>query len=165
MSYALHPLRDQHLAQAETLFQEFPDIFSSEESELWRTQLLKILLKELPHTYAYVATDSKDTVLGAIMFHEDQESQNFYWEIDWLVVRKEQHRQGIGRALVEKALDFMKEKEGTHVYLHTSQAHYNTPTKEFYKKMNFEQLAVFPDYYASNRKNRNENSILFYQHI
>src|SRR5258708_2360184 len=164
MSAALHHLKDLHLPQTKLLFQEFPEIFSQEDQKMWREALLKVLLHELPHTQVFVCVDA-GSVVGAIMFHEDQQSQNHYWEIDWLVVRSSSQGQGLGKLLVDKALDVIKDKEGTHVYLHKSTAHHNEHTKAFYAKMKFRELAVFPDYYLSSKKNANENSILFYRQL
>src|SRR5262249_34949427 len=157
-------LTDQHLSEAEKLMSDYPEIFSVDDRRTWRQDLLRILLKEVPERHVFIALSGKN-VAGAILFSEDVESHNHYWEINWIVVNHEFQRKGIGSVLLKKAFNEMREKLGERVYVKTSAAHYNEDTRAFYKKMGFEELTSLPHYYADKEKNTAENAIVFYQKL
>jgi|GEM_PF-5862465 len=156
----ISPFKDVFLAQTEKLFIEYPQTFSDEDRHHWRQNLLTFLLKKEPDTFIFTAHETQN-VIGAIMFHRDNKAVEKYWEIDWLVVKKDAQKQGIGTQLVKFAFKHIKEKDGKHVYLRTSSGEYNQSTLHFYKKIGFEKLANLPDYYSftTNRHTYVENAV------
>ena len=102
---------------------------------------------ELPHQYAiFVAGDEEDQVVGLL-----SASQRWtLWHtgpcaiIEELVVDEGARRQGIGRALIQAALDWARAQGCSEVEVSTDRD--NTDAQAFYNRLGFESEALLLEY-------------------
>lgn len=159
MNFEICPLQDIHLADAEALFTEYPQTFNHDDKKILRQEFLEYLDHQRPDTYCFVACQNAK-VVGAAMVHKDISSSNNYWEMDWLVVRKIHHNQGVGTALVKKVEEVVAKHGGEHLYLKTSEGKYNAETLKFYRKNGFAKLTQLPEYYGPK-----ESADIFFKEV
>ena len=71
------------------------------------------------------------------------------WEITWMAVHPDCHRQGVGRRLVEAAVERCRAEGATTLLVKTLADTHPSPeyaqTRAFYAAMGFRRLEVFPD--------------------
>jgi GNAT superfamily N-acetyltransferase len=71
------------------------------------------------------------------------------WEITWMAVHPGWHRRGVGRRLVESAVERCQEDGATTLLVKTLAESHPSPeyarTRAFYRTMEFRRLEVFPD--------------------
>ena len=67
-------------------------------------------------------------------------------EINYLAVRKDNHRQGIGRNLVDFIEEKAKELDFERIFLYTGED--NIQAQKFYEKNNYQKINEFPGWYS-----------------
>jgi len=70
------------------------------------------------------------------------------FDLYWIAVDKSFHGQKIGRALLEKTEDLIRQAGGRQVYIETSNRHHYAPTRGFYLRCGYRQEAILKDFYA-----------------
>jgi ribosomal protein S18 acetylase RimI-like enzyme len=70
------------------------------------------------------------------------------WYLYWIAVSKQLHAQGIGGTLLRHAEDDIQRKDGRILLIETSSLPHYEPTRRFYKKHGYDELAVLGDFYA-----------------
>ena len=70
------------------------------------------------------------------------------WDIYWIAVDVQKQRLGIGRALLKFAEEDIAGKTGKLLLIETSSKDSYLKTREFYKSMDYETVAVIADFYA-----------------
>jgi ribosomal protein S18 acetylase RimI-like enzyme len=70
-------------------------------------------------------------------------------KIHLLSVRKTEHRNGYGTALMEKAIDNIKEAGKSHVYLFVPPE--NTKAISFYSSLDFQVKGIYPNKYTAGK--------------
>lgn len=69
------------------------------------------------------------------------------WEMWWLAVDKALQGHGHGRTLVEFAEQDVRERGGRLLLIETSSTPHYQPTRQFYLKNGYRQVAQIPDFY------------------
>jgi GNAT superfamily N-acetyltransferase len=70
------------------------------------------------------------------------------FDLYWIAVDKSFHGKKIGRLLLEKTEELIRQAGGRQVYIETSNRHHYTPTRGFYLRCGYEQAALLTDFYA-----------------
>lgn len=70
------------------------------------------------------------------------------WDLYWIVVRAECHRAGWGGKLLTFVEDDIRKRGGRLIVAETSSLPSYEPTRRFYLRHGYQQVAVVPDYYA-----------------
>jgi len=70
------------------------------------------------------------------------------WDIYWLAVAREYHRQGIGKKLTERAEKEIKRAEGRLILIETSSLSGYEKARRFYDSMGYTIISQIPDYYS-----------------
>ncbi|HRD01336.1 MAG TPA: GNAT family N-acetyltransferase [Candidatus Saccharicenans sp.] len=71
------------------------------------------------------------------------------WDLYWIAVSPEVQSQGYGRLLVRHLEDEVKENGGRLVIIETSSQPKYLPTRKFYEKLGYREMARIPDFYRS----------------
>ena len=69
------------------------------------------------------------------------------WDLYWIAVSPEVQSQGYGRLLVRHLEDEVKENGGRLVIIETSSQPKYLPTRKFYEKLGYREMARIPDFY------------------
>jgi ribosomal protein S18 acetylase RimI-like enzyme len=70
------------------------------------------------------------------------------FDLYWVAVDKTQQRRGIGKLLVELVEERLTARGGRKVYIETSSKPLYDPTRAFYARCGYREVASFPDFYA-----------------
>ena len=70
------------------------------------------------------------------------------WNLWWIVVAKELQGAGIGGQLLLYVEEEIRRLQGRVLFIETSSQSSYEPTRRFYIKKGYDQVAVLPDYYA-----------------
>lgn len=71
------------------------------------------------------------------------------WDLWWIVVHPETQGRGHGQAMLQSAETAIRKAGGRHVFLETSAAPSYAPTRRFYERHGFVEVARLPDFYAT----------------
>lgn len=69
------------------------------------------------------------------------------WELWWIVVAKEHQGKGSGRQLLEMAEAEVRQRSGRLLLIETSSLQHYKPTRRFYIKNGYAEVARVPDFY------------------
>jgi GNAT superfamily N-acetyltransferase len=70
------------------------------------------------------------------------------FDLYWIAVDKAMHGRKIGRALLEKTEELIRNVGGRHVYIETSNRGQYAPTRGFYLRCGYTQEALLKNFYA-----------------
>jgi len=98
-------------------------------------------------SYNFIVAKSHSQVLGYACFGRIMGTKDRY-DLYWLAIEPELRRQGLGRLLLQKVEEFIKEAFGRRVYIQTSGRKFYEPTRDFYAALGFEQVGQLKDYYG-----------------
>lgn len=162
------PFQEQFLLQTDKLIKGHPDIFSKNDLVQFKHDLVSYLATErhmANQGLAFVLVEDK-VVCGIIMYQKDQYSHNAY-NINWLIVKKDQQDKGYGTHLVKEVFKKIREAGGRHVYLETLNARHNEHAKKFYEDLGFKKVGVLPDYYDPPIKfpRKLEDGIIYHREL
>src|ERR1035437_2557991 len=82
------------------------------------------------------------------------------YDLYWLAVDNNLRGNGLGRMLLEKIEDDIKGHGGRRNYIETSNKEQYAPTVAFYEKCNYQQIAVYKDFYDIN-----DNKAVYYKKL
>ena len=82
------------------------------------------------------------------------------YDLYWLAVDNNFRGNGIGRLLLEKIESDIKSHGGRGIYIETSNKEQYTPTISFYENCNYQQIALFNDFYDIN-----DNKAVYYKKL
>ena len=137
------PLTPDRAAACEAIGRALPAWFGIEEG-----------LEDLRHCVetqeGFVAVADGETVgFVSLVVHFPET-----WEITWMAVHPAWHRRGIGRWLVEAAVERCRAEGATTLLVKTLADTHPSPeyarTRAFYAAMGFRRLDVFPDLWGSH---------------
>ncbi len=69
------------------------------------------------------------------------------WDLYWIAVTPDEQGQGYGQAMVNWLEEEVKKKNGRLIVIETSSQPKYEPTRKFYKKLGYNELARIPDFY------------------
>jgi ribosomal protein S18 acetylase RimI-like enzyme len=72
------------------------------------------------------------------------------WHLWWIAVRKQRQARGHGTALLRHAEEEVKGRRGRMLLIETSSQPIYEPTRGFYLRHDYKEVARLPDYYAVN---------------
>ena len=70
------------------------------------------------------------------------------FDLYWIAVDKTMHGRSIGRLLLERTEELIRQLGGRQVYIETSNRHQYAPTRGFYLRCGYDQEAMLKDFYA-----------------
>lgn len=70
------------------------------------------------------------------------------YDLYWVAVAPEQQNKKIGKQLLDAMEEDLTRRGARQVYIETSDRPQYTPTRRFYERRGYRQIAHFPDYYA-----------------
>lgn len=70
------------------------------------------------------------------------------WDLYWIAVDKAMHGRKVGRLLLERTEELIREAGGGQVYIETSNRHHYAPTRGFYLRCGYAQEALLRDFYG-----------------
>ena len=82
------------------------------------------------------------------------------YDLYWLAVDNNLRGKGLGRILLEKIEEDIKSHSGRGIYIETSNKEQYTPTISFYEKCDYQQIAVYKDFYDIN-----DNKAVYYKKL
>ena len=120
--------------------------FYPEEVEVAREVLLEAAEKGQTSGYhVHVATQGQKAA-GYVCFGPTPLTRGT-WDIYWIAVDPQQQRQGIGNRLMSLAEEEIRSRQGRLVLLETSSRELYEPTREFYKRLGYQEVSYIPDFY------------------
>jgi GNAT superfamily N-acetyltransferase len=69
------------------------------------------------------------------------------WELWWIVVAKDRHGQGLGRRLLAFVEQEVRDRGGRALFIETSSTPPYEPTRRFYLRCGYSEVARLPGYY------------------
>ena len=112
-----------------------------EESKWFDPEAIEMMENEFPNKKGFVALVNND-VVGFISYKMKKD----VLELSWIGVLEKNHRKGIGKKLVEKLLNFAKEKKYKFIDVETVAPHHvdenYRKTVAFYEKMGFKEHEI-----------------------
>lgn len=96
---------------------------------------------------ATVLTDANDNLLGFIYLAPTAMTDRT-WELWWIVVDPQRHRQGLGSRLLLEAERQVNAENGRLLLIETSDTAVYEPTRQFYLRHGYERVSLIPDFYA-----------------
>jgi ribosomal protein S18 acetylase RimI-like enzyme len=96
--------------------------------------------------YYFIFAEIDGEVAGYICYGDIPVTVDNY-EIYWLAALKSQQGRGIGRMLLQAAEQAIASRNGRQIYIHTSGMEFYAPTRAFYLKNGYTQVAELTDYY------------------
>lgn len=82
------------------------------------------------------------------------------FDLYWIAVHQSQRGKGIGKVLMEMAVEDIARLSGKNIWIETSSRPIYEPTIQFYLKCGCEKIAEFPNFYGEN-----DNKIVFLKKI
>jgi GNAT superfamily N-acetyltransferase len=70
------------------------------------------------------------------------------FDLYWIAVDRSAHRRGLGRLLLARAEELIRQAGGQRVYVETSRRAQYAPTRRFYERAGYSLEAVLKDFYA-----------------
>ena len=105
------------------------------------------LAKGAASGYEFHFVESDGTVVGYACYGEIPCTVGSY-DLYWVAVDRSQQRRGIGKLLVELVEERLQKLGGRKVYIETSSKPLYDPTRAFYGRCGYREVAAFPDFYA-----------------
>ena len=105
------------------------------------------LAKGTTSEYLFLFAESAGRVVGYACYGPVTMAQGRF-ELYWIAVDTAQRGEGIGKLLLGWAETHMRELGGKYVYSETSSRDIYQPTREFYRKQGYREVARVPFFYA-----------------
>lgn len=98
--------------------------------------------------YCFVLADL-DGSLAGFACHGRIPATDARHDLYWIAVRDDLRGRGLGRVLLERAEDDVREHGGRRVYVETSSRDQYAPTRRFYERAGYERAADLADFYRA----------------
>jgi ribosomal protein S18 acetylase RimI-like enzyme len=99
--------------------------------------------------FSFIFADRNEECVGYVCYGPIQTTDHRY-DMYWIAVRKDLQGRGIGKILVDKTEKRISAKKGKHIYVETSSREDYGPTRAFYRKNGYVEVARVPHYYKDN---------------
>ena len=97
--------------------------------------------------YHFVFADEGDRTVGYTCYGPIALTAASF-DLYWIAVDKSMHGRKIGRLLLERTEELVRETGGRQLYIETSNRHHYAPTRGFYLRCGYRQEALLKDFYA-----------------
>lgn len=88
-----------------------------------------------------------DTIIG-FAYYAPTAMTDRTWELWWIVISKERQGEGFGKLLLDAVESDVVVEQGRLMLIETSSLPHYLPTRHFYRKRGYRQVASIPDFYA-----------------
>lgn len=139
-------LNDSDPYQVEALVRA-TGFFSPEEISIARELADDALANGDGSHYRFILADRRGA-LGAYACFGRIPGTRSAWDLYWIVVAPEFQSQGLGRRILHLTETRIGAEGGDRLYAETSSREQYAPTRRFYTRCGFDQVAEFPDFYA-----------------
>jgi ribosomal protein S18 acetylase RimI-like enzyme len=109
--------------------------------------------------YSFIVAESDGRVLGYVNFGPTPCTQ-ISWDVYWIAVSKEFMNMGLGRILLNKAEETIRDRKGVNIWVETSSRKDYEPTRAFYLKRGYNVVSELNDFYS-----RGDNKVIFHKVI
>jgi len=123
--------------------------FTEEETLIARELVEERLQKGIKSGYLFNILEKESEIVAYSCFGEIPCSYISY-DLYWIVVRNDLRGNGIGAYLLKKCEEYIKKLGGYQIYLDTSSKDQYLPTRNFYKKNGYKEVADFKNFYDFN---------------
>lgn len=121
-----------------------PENMSAYLESAYNIEKLKIELQDKNSKFYFIYVD--DDLGGYIKINENEAQTDIHdpnaLEVERLYIKKEYHGMGLGKVLMEEAIDIAKSRGKSHIWLGVWEKNYNA--QKFYKKFGFYQIGSHP---------------------
>src|SRR5512145_1794434 len=97
--------------------------------------------------YHFIVAHESETMLGYCCYGPNPCTESSY-DLYWIAVHKGHMKKGLGRQLMRMAEQAILKLRGTIVWVETSGRPIYEPTRKFYLSLDYDKVAVLPDFYA-----------------
>lgn len=97
--------------------------------------------------YHFVFVSQRDRTLGYACFGPIPATRSSY-DLYWIAVHRDAQRLGLGLLLMRSCEQLIAARGGTRIYIDTSSRPSYEPTRRFYKRAGYAQVADLQDFYA-----------------
>ncbi|MEO7387803.1 MAG: GNAT family N-acetyltransferase [Gammaproteobacteria bacterium] len=97
--------------------------------------------------YRFVLADSGRDLAGYACFGPVPCTQSA-WDLYWIAVDPRHQGQHLGRDVLARVESAVRNAGGTRIYADTSSRRQYAPTRAFYERRGYEQVAELPEFYA-----------------
>lgn len=126
---------------------ESTGVFSAVEIDV-AVELVDDRLKRGPQSdYQFVFAEDEGRTVGYTCYGPIALTAASY-DLYWIAVDKAMHGRKVGRVLLERTEELIREAGGRQVYIETSNRHHYAPTRGFYLRCGYEQAALLKDFYG-----------------
>lgn len=99
--------------------------------------------------YFFIFAEREGKVIGYVCYGPITMAEERF-DIYWIAVHEEIQREGIGAFLIRETEKSILEAGGRYIFVETSSKEIYKPTRNFYIKQAYQEVANIPDYYADN---------------
>lgn len=122
------------------------DFFYDYEVEVAVELVVDALNEKENSDYHFIFVEIDDKTVGYTCFGSIA-CTKYSYDIYWIAVHNDYRNKKIGKLILEKTEDAIKEMGGKGIYLETSSTEKYHPTREFYAKCNYKIEAQIKDFY------------------
>jgi D-alanine-D-alanine ligase len=123
------------------------DVFNATEVDTAVELVDERLSKGPASGYHFVFAEREGEMLGYTCYGPIALTAGSY-DLYWIAVSKSSQGLGLGRILLQKSEELVRQSGGRRIYIETSNRHDYTPTRMFYLRCGYTQEAVLKDFYA-----------------
>ena len=131
------------------------EMFTSEEVDIAVELVTERLAKGPASGYEFVLADTQEGLAGYACYGPTPATVGTI-DLYWIVVSPELQSQGLGRAILERTEIAARRISGERLYVDTSSQQKYAPTRAFYQRAGFRQVAELPDFYR-----RGDGKVIF----
>jgi GNAT superfamily N-acetyltransferase len=126
---------------------ESTGVFSPVEVDV-AVELVEERLAEGPKSgYEFVFAEERGRTLGYTCYGPIALTAASF-DLYWIAVDKAMHGRKIGRLLLERTEELVRQAGGRQLYIETSNRHHYSATRGFYLRCGYRQEALLKDFYA-----------------
>jgi ribosomal protein S18 acetylase RimI-like enzyme len=138
---------------------ESTGFFPEDEVKIAVELIEERLQKGLDSGYLFNFLEYKGRVIGYTCFGLIPLSHISY-DLYWIVIHNDFRNKGLGKYLMKKMEDYIKAAGGIQIYVDTSSKKQYLPTRKYYKKSGYKQIAFFKDFFDYG-----DGKVVFYKKL
>jgi ribosomal protein S18 acetylase RimI-like enzyme len=99
--------------------------------------------------FSFIFVDRNRECVGYVCYGPILTTDNRY-DMYWIAVRKDLQGRGIGKILIDETEKRVSARNGRHIYVETSSRKDYEPTRAFYRRNGYVEVARVPHYYKDD---------------
>ena len=115
------------------------------------------LMKGKNSEYSFIVAENNEKVLGYVNFGPSP-CTSISWDVYWIAVKKEFMNLGLGKIMLNRAEEIIRDHKGVNIWVETSSRKEYEPTRSFYLKRGYNIASELPDFYS-----RGDNKVIFHK--